>query len=87
MWFGIIAITTTIKPAIHRAMKKISVKIHDQTHAELTEEVTVDHLSELSDGVKEVMDDFVEQNEGVVLPPVEIKAVEGELIESKSTGA
>jgi hypothetical protein len=57
-------------------MKKISIEVKDGTRAKLTEEITVNHLSDLGDGVKEVIEDFVEHNEGVVLPPISIKAVE-----------
>jgi len=53
-------------------MKKIIVDIEDETNAELVETVAIHHLSDLGEGLKDVVDDFVKMNEGVVFPPVSI---------------
>jgi hypothetical protein len=62
--------------AFQRPMKKIIVDIEDSTKSELVEKVEIDHLSDLGDGVKNAVDDFVQSNKGVVLPPVAIRVTE-----------
>ena len=57
-------------------MKKIIVEVKDCTNTTMTEPVAINHLSDLGQGVKEVIDDFVKANAGAVIPPVSIKAVE-----------
>jgi len=57
-------------------MKKVAVRVDDGTHARLIETVEPTHLSELPEGVKEVVGDFIQENEGVVLPPVSIHVTE-----------
>jgi hypothetical protein len=57
-------------------MKNIIVQVKDETTSELVERVEVNHLSDLGEGVKEVVEDFVEMNKGAVLPPVSIQVVE-----------
>jgi hypothetical protein len=57
-------------------MKKIIVDIEDSTKSELVERVEIKHLSDLGDGVKNAVDDFVQANGGVVLPPVSIQVTE-----------
>jgi hypothetical protein len=57
-------------------MKKITVSMTDGTDAELVEDVCVNHLSDLGEGVKQAVDDFATSNDGVVLPPITIKAKE-----------
>lgn len=46
------------------------MEIADSTKAELVENVEVRHLSDLAGEVKEAIDDFVQLNEGTVMPPV-----------------
>jgi hypothetical protein len=57
-------------------MKKIIVEVADGTKAELVETVPIKHLSDLGEGVKDVVEDFVKMNEGVVFPPVSIQVTE-----------
>lgn len=57
-------------------MKKIIVEVKDGTKTTMKESIAIHHLSDLGDGVKEVVDDFVKANAGAVLPPVSITAVE-----------
>lgn len=57
-------------------MKKVIVEVSDDTKSKLTEKVSISHFSDLSEGVKEVVDDFTEQNAGVLIPPITITAVE-----------
>ena len=57
-------------------MKKILVEIKDDTNTTMVEPIAIHHLSDLGDGVKEVVDEFVEANAGTVIPPVTIKATE-----------
>jgi len=57
-------------------MKKIIVEIEDDSKAELVESISVNHLSDLGESVKDVVEDFVMMNEGVVLPPVSIQVKE-----------
>ena len=57
-------------------MKKIIVKVQDGTNATIVEPVCIHHLSDLGEGVKEAVNDFVEANDGAVIPPVTIQAVE-----------
>ncbi len=57
-------------------MKKILVVVKDDTHATMVERIAIHHLSDLGEGVKEVVDDFVKSNGGAVMPPVSITAVE-----------
>ena len=58
--------------------KHLRVEVGDDTKAELVESITVDHLSDLGDGVKAVVEDFVRLNEGAVLPPVCIRVQEAD---------
>jgi len=53
-------------------MKKLIVEIEDGTKAELVEKVEIKHLSDLAGEVKEAIDDFIQLNEGTVMPPVSI---------------
>lgn len=55
-------------------MKKITVTVEDATDTTMSEDVEVNHLSELSGKVKEVMDDFLESNHGSLMPPIVIEA-------------
>lgn len=57
-------------------MKNVIVRIEDGTDAKLVERVTVNHLSDLGGGVKDVVDDFVEMNGGAIQPPVSICVAE-----------
>ena len=57
-------------------MKKIIVEVKDDTKAAIVEPVAIHHLSDLGEGVKEAVDEFVKSNGGAVIPPVSIKAVE-----------
>jgi len=57
-------------------MKKITVEVDDETKVRLIETVTIHHLSDIGEGVKDVVEDFVRDNEGVVFPPVSIKVTE-----------
>jgi len=57
-------------------MKKILVEVKDDTEASVVESIDIHHLSDLGDGVKDVVEDFVKANGGAVLPPVSITAVE-----------
>jgi hypothetical protein len=57
-------------------MKNVTVQVDDETNAHLVETVTIEHLSDLGEGVKDVVEDFVEMNEGVVFPPVSIQVTE-----------
>jgi hypothetical protein len=62
-----------------QTMKKITVEVGDEANAELIETVEVKHLSDLGEGVKQVVDDFVARNEGVVSPPVCIEVTEQQI--------
>jgi hypothetical protein len=53
--------------------KQLQIEVEDDTKAELVESITIDHLSDLGDGVKEVVEDFVRLNQGAVIPPVCIR--------------
>jgi hypothetical protein len=64
-------------------MKKLTVEIADETHTELVKEVAVRHLSDLSEGVKDAVEDFVELNAGAVIPPVNIRVEEKDEGEKK----
>ena len=57
-------------------MKKIAVQIQDDTKTTVAEPVEIRHMSDLGDKLKEVVDDFVTANNGAVIPPVTIRAVE-----------
>jgi len=57
-------------------MKKITVSVKDGTNAHLVKEVSINHLSDLGEGIRQAVDNFAETNEGVVMPPLSIKAVE-----------
>jgi hypothetical protein len=57
-------------------MKKLIVQVDDETNAVLVESVVIPHLSDLGESVKDVVEDFVEMNEGVVFPPVSIQVSE-----------
>ena len=57
-------------------MKKIIVEVKDDTEAAMVESIDIHHLSDLGEGVKDVVEDFVKANGGAVLPPVSITAVE-----------
>jgi hypothetical protein len=57
-------------------MKKILVEVKDGTNVVMAEPITLHHMSDLGEGVKEVVEDFVKSNGGAVLPPVSITAVE-----------
>lgn len=57
-------------------MKKIIVEVKDDTNTTVVEPISINHLSDLGEGVKNVVDDFVKANAGTVIPPVSIKAVE-----------
>ena len=57
-------------------MKNVTVQVDDETNAHLEKTVTIGHLSDLGEGVKDVVEDFVEMNEGVVFPPVSIQVTE-----------
>lgn len=57
-------------------MKKIIVEVKDDTDAAVVESIAIHHLSDLGEGVKDVVEDFVKANGGAVLPPVSITAVE-----------
>lgn len=57
-------------------MKKLLVQVDDETNAVLVEGVAIKHLSDLGEGVKGVVEDFVELNEGVVFPPVTIQVTD-----------
>jgi hypothetical protein len=57
-------------------MKKIIVEVKDDTKAAMVESIDIHHLSDLGEGVKDVVEDFVKANGGAVLPPVSITAVE-----------
>jgi hypothetical protein len=57
-------------------MKKIIVEVKDDTKTTVVEPISINHLSDLGEGVKTVVDDFVKANAGTVIPPVSIKAVE-----------
>jgi hypothetical protein len=54
-------------------MKTLVVEIADSTKAKLVENVELRHLSDLAGEVKEAIDDFVQFNEGAVIPPVSIR--------------
>lgn len=54
-------------------MKKIIVEMGDHTKSEIVEKVEIKHLSDLGEGVKEVVENFVKMNKGVVMPPVSIQ--------------
>lgn len=51
-------------------LKHLSIEVGDDTNAELVESITLEHLSDLGEGVKEVVENFIRLNEGTVLPPV-----------------
>ena len=55
-------------------MKKITVTVKDGTDTKMSEDVNINHLSDLSGEVKEVMDDFLVYNHGSLMPPVTIEA-------------
>ena len=57
-------------------MKKLIVQVDDQTKAVLVEKLAIQHLCDLGEGVKDVVEDFVKMNEGVVFPPVSIQVTE-----------
>ena len=57
-------------------MKEIIVEVKDDTNTTVVEPIAINHLSDLGEGVKSVVDDFVKANAGTVIPPVSIKAVE-----------
>lgn len=57
-------------------MKNIVVEVKDGTRTTMVEPISIPHLSDLGDGVKAVVDEFVKSNAGAVIPPVSIKAVE-----------
>ncbi len=57
-------------------MKKILVEVKDGTNVVMAEPVILHHMSDLGEGVKEVVEDFVKSNGGAVIPPVSITAVE-----------
>ena len=57
-------------------MKRIIVEVKDDTKTSVVEPILINHLSDLGEGVKTVVDDFVKANAGAVIPPVSIKAVE-----------
>jgi len=57
-------------------MKKLVVQVQDDTKTLLTEPVAVKHMSDVPEGVKQAVEDFVKENDGVVLPPVEITVTE-----------
>jgi hypothetical protein len=59
-------------------VKKILVEIQDDTRTSMVEPIVIHHLSDLGDGVKEVVDEFVAANAGTVIPPVKIRAVEAD---------
>jgi hypothetical protein len=59
-------------------MKKLLVQVKDDTQTTMVEPVEIRHLSDLGETVKEVVDDFVKANDGVLIPPISIKAVEQE---------
>ncbi len=53
--------------------KNLVIAVEDGTQSALVEEIAVQHLSDVGEGVKEVLEHFVERNEGVVLPPLSIQ--------------
>lgn len=57
-------------------VKKILVEVQDDTKTTMTQPIEIHHLSDLGEGVKEVVDEFLKANEGAVIPPVSIQAVE-----------
>jgi hypothetical protein len=56
-------------------MKTIIVQVKDDTQTTVMQPVEVRHLSDLGETVKEAVEDFIETNDGVVIPPISIKAV------------
>ena len=48
----------------------------DDTQTELVKDVSVRHMSDLSESVKNAVEEFVELNEGAVIPPVSIRVEE-----------
>jgi hypothetical protein len=56
--------------------KQLVVEVEDETKANLIEQIEVRHLSDVGDGVKQVVDNFVQQNAGTVFPPVSIEVTE-----------
>jgi hypothetical protein len=56
-------------------MKTIIVQVKDDTQTTVVQPIEVRHLSELGETVKAAVDDFIETNDGAVIPPVSIKAV------------
>ena len=57
-------------------VKNIVVEVKDGTRTTMVEPISIHHLSDLGDGVKAVVDEFVKSNAGAVIPPVSITAVE-----------
>jgi len=66
-------------------MQKITMKVADETNATLVESVAIYHLSDLEEGVKEVAGDFIQENGGVVIPPVSIQGTKDRSPEAKRT--